>query len=181
MAELKQAGELIPNQAVLINTIPRLEAQSSSEIENVLLLAIWEKSVHEETTIDPVIRMAVQHYQFEAIHPFTDGNGRTGRVLNLLMLIDQGLLKLPVLYLSRSILANKADDYRLLLAVTAQARWEDWKLRDAGVLEEIKLGRERIYFNRKLIGLLKSDQHAFEPFPDAGRELLNRFLPADTK
>jgi Fic family protein len=69
--------------------------------------------------------MAVQHYQFEAIHPFTDGNGRTGRVLNLLFLIDQRLLDIPVLYLSRSILARKAEYYRLLHAVTAEARWED--------------------------------------------------------
>ena len=68
------------------------------------------------------------HYQFEAIHPFTDGNGRTGRVLNLLFLVEQGLLDAPTLYLSRYIIAHKADYYRLLLAVTRDSAWEPWVL-----------------------------------------------------
>ena len=95
-------------------------------------LANWERFLHEATELDPLIRMAVGHYQFEAIHPFADGNGRTGRVLNLLYLVDQGLLDTPVLYLSRAIIANKADYYRLLLAVTRdenkEKAWEDWLL-----------------------------------------------------
>ncbi len=62
------------------------------------MLANWERFLHEMTDIDPLIRMAVGHYQFEAIHPFTDGNGRTGRILNSLFLIQQGLLTLPILY-----------------------------------------------------------------------------------
>ncbi len=70
--------------------------------------------------------MAVGHYQFEAIHPFTDGNGRTGRVLNLLFLVERGLLTLPVLYLSRAIIRTKSDYYRLLHTVTTEGRWEDW-------------------------------------------------------
>lgn len=217
LAELKIAGALIPNQSVLINTIPLLEAQASSEIENIVTttdalfryaqmedqtgdlatkealryrtalyqgyvslrdrplstntaiqvcshiknvemgirrvpgialanaatgqviytppvaeallrekLANWERFVHERTDIDPLIRMAVAHYQFEAIHPFTDGNGRTGRILNLLMLVEQGLLELPVLYLSRYILQEKASYYRGLNAVTTDAAWEPW-------------------------------------------------------
>ena len=73
-----------------------------------------------------MIRMAVGHYQFEAIHPFTDGNGRTGRILNLLYLVDQKLLDQPVLYLSRAIIRNKIDYYRLLNAVTSDAAWEPW-------------------------------------------------------
>jgi Fic family protein len=68
--------------------------------------------------------MAMQHYQFEAIHPFTDGNGRTGRILNLLYLVDQGLLETPVLYLSQAIIATRADYYRLLLEVTQKGAWE---------------------------------------------------------
>ena len=72
--------------------------------------------------------MAVGHYQFEAIHPFTDGNGRTGRVINSLFLIQEELLTLPILYLSRYIIANKADYYRLLLAVTREEDWESWLL-----------------------------------------------------
>lgn len=72
--------------------------------------------------------MAVAHYQFEAIHPFADGNGRTGRVLNILFLRQSGLLESPILYLSRHIIATKADYYRLLLAVTAEQAWEEWLL-----------------------------------------------------
>ena len=72
--------------------------------------------------------MAVAHYQFEAIHPFADGNGRTGRVLNQLMLIENNLLQIPLLYLSRHIMRHKADYYRLLLAVTREQAWEAWVL-----------------------------------------------------
>ena len=92
------------------------------------MLANWESYLHNETEIDPLIRMAIGHYQFEAIHPFTDGNGRTGRILNSLFLIEQGLLGLPVLYLSRYIIQNKADYYNLLLQVTRDQDWEPWLL-----------------------------------------------------
>ena len=216
LAELKQAAELIPNQAVLINTLPLLEAGASSEIENIVtttdklfqflgnegqadpatkealryssalfegfkalnqhplntrtiedictqikgiqmnvrrtpgtalandktgeviytppvgedvlrtMLANWERFLHNAVEIDPLIRMAVTHYQFEAIHPFTDGNGRTGRIVNSLFLIQEGLLTLPILYLSRYIIQNKADYYRLLLQVTREQDWEPW-------------------------------------------------------
>jgi len=218
LAELKQAAELIPNQGMLINTLPVLEAQASSEIENIVttrdklfqhvrsaetadpvtkealryrqalmegfqelekrplstataeavcskirgvemrirrvpgttlakaasgetiytppvgetvirdLLADWERFLHGETELDPLIRLAVGHYQFEAIHPFTDGNGRTGRVLNSLFLIQKGLLSLPILYLSRFIIGHKSDYYRLLLDVTRNEAWEPWVL-----------------------------------------------------
>lgn len=218
VAELKQAAELIPNQSVLINTLPLLEARASSEIENIVtttdklfehlhhedqadpatkealrysrallegyralnhtplntrtaeavcthikgvemsvrktpgtalanehtgevvytppegeqhlrdLLANWERFMHNEVDIDPLIRMAVGHYQFEAIHPFTDGNGRTGRVFNGLFLIQEQLLTLPILYLSRYIIQNKNDYYRLLLDVTRDQAWEAWIL-----------------------------------------------------
>lgn len=219
LAELKGTGDLIPNQSVLINTIPILEAQASSEIENIVtttdrlfrlandpktqtdaatkealryrgalsagfqaiadrpittalavelcriikgvdidiratpgaalrndvtgeivytppdgearlrdMLANWERFIHDAEDIDPLIRMAVMHYQFEAIHPFTDGNGRTGRVLNILYLVEKGLLSLPVLYLSRHIIRNKPDYYRLLRHVTEAQAWEPWIL-----------------------------------------------------
>jgi Fic family protein len=217
LAELKQAVELIPNQAILVNTLPLLEAQASSEIENIVtttdklfryrdleedadpatkealryghavlrgfdsirhrplctrtaeeictlikgtemrvrtvpgtalargnreivytppvgedllrsLLANWERYLHEHTEVDPLIRMAVAHYQFEAIHPFTDGNGRTGRALNSLFLISEGLLTLPILYLSRFIIRHKADYYSLLRHITATDQWEGWVL-----------------------------------------------------
>lgn len=92
------------------------------------LLANWERYLHNETELDPLIRMAVGHYQFEAIHPFTDGNGRTGRVLNSLFLIQENLLTLPVLYLSRYIIQNKTAYYHLLLQVTRKQEWEPWLL-----------------------------------------------------
>src|SRR5690606_11404800 len=81
-------------------------------------LANWERYIHEAEEIDPLIRLAVMHYQFEAIHPFIDGNGRTGRVLNLLYLVDKGLLDIPVLYLSRYFIGNKRAYYDRLLSVT---------------------------------------------------------------
>jgi Fic family protein len=82
--------------------------------------------LYSEEDIDPLIKMAVAHYQFEAIHPFPDGNGRTGRVINILYLVDQGLLRLPVLYLSGHIIRNKAAYYEGLRAVTEEGAWEDW-------------------------------------------------------
>jgi Fic family protein len=75
---------------------------------------------------DPLIKMAISHYQFEAIHPFSDGNGRTGRILNLLYLVNQGLLVLPVLYLSKYIIENKDDYYYRLGAVTQRGDWKGW-------------------------------------------------------
>ena len=219
LAELKQAAELIPNAAVLVNALPLLEARASSEIENIVTttdklfefmdigegradaatkealryrtalfegtravqqhsltvktaldvcrrikderldirsepgtnlrnnatgeiiytppegqallkerLANWEKFLHAKSDLDPLIRAAIQHYQFEAIHPFTDGNGRTGRILNILYLVDQQLLTSPILYLSRYIITHKADYYRLLLEVTTQEEWAPWIL-----------------------------------------------------
>ena len=217
LAELKQAAELIPNAAVLVNALPLLEARASSEIENIVTttdklfefvdiaedkadaatkealryrtalfegskmvqrrmlstdmaiqicstikgveldirddsgtrlsnrktgaviytppvgqkllvekLQNWADFMHESTNIDPLVRMAVQHYQFEAIHPFTDGNGRTGRIMNILFLMEQGLLNAPILYLSRHIIQNKGEYYRLLNDVTHNQSWQAW-------------------------------------------------------
>ncbi|MEY4750159.1 MAG: hypothetical protein RIQ60_2373 [Pseudomonadota bacterium] len=82
----------------------------------------------ELAPLDPLIKMALVHHQFESIHPFYDGNGRTGRILNVLYLVQQGLLDIPVLYLSRYIVRSKADYYRLLQAVRDTGAWEDWVL-----------------------------------------------------
>lgn len=78
--------------------------------------------------LDPLVRMAVLHHQFESIHPFYDGNGRTGRILNLLHLVLHGLLDLPVLYLSRYIVRDKAEYYRCLQGVRDKGGWEAWAL-----------------------------------------------------
>jgi len=218
LAGLKQAAQLIPNQVMLVSTLPVLEAQASSAIENIVtttdklfenlhagtdadsatkealryrqalmdgyqslarrplctgtaetvcstirgvdmrvrrvpgtklanaatgeiiytppegeavirdLLAGWERFLHEERDLDPLIRLAAAHYQFEAIHPFTDGNGRTGRVLNSLFLIQENLLTVPILYLSRYIIRHKESYYSLLIDVTRHEAWEPWLL-----------------------------------------------------
>ena len=91
-------------------------------------LADWESFIHANDGLDPLVRMAVAHYQFEAIHPFHDGNGRTGRIVNLLMLIEAGLINQPILYLSRFIIRHKNDYYRLLREVTEHRGWEPWLL-----------------------------------------------------
>jgi len=219
LAELKQAAELIPNSAVLVNALPLLEARASSEIENIVTTtdklfefadiaedradaatkealryrtALYEGTkmvrrgmlttdmaiqicstikgmeldiraepgttlksrmtgeviytppvgqkliiekldnlaefMHRAEDIDPLVRMAIQHYQFEAIHPFVDGNGRTGRILNILFLVQLGLLDSPILYLSRYIIQNKAAYYRMLKLVTHDQDWASWIL-----------------------------------------------------
>jgi Fic family protein len=98
--------------------------------QNLLIekLDNWADFMHRNTDIDPLVRMAIQHYQFEAIHPFSDGNGRTGRILNILFLVEHGLLDSPILYLSRYIIQNKAPYYRLLANVTSEQDWAPWIL-----------------------------------------------------
>lgn len=88
----------------------------------------WADFMQSHTEIDPLVRMAVQHYQFEAIHPFSDGNGRTGRIMNILFLVEHGLLDSPILYLSRYIIQHKAAYYRLLQKVTSEGDWAAWIL-----------------------------------------------------
>jgi len=226
LAELKGAGNLIPDQSILINAIPLQEAKLSSEIENIVttqdelfraaveepgridpptkevlryrsalrhgyealkkktldiglmievcrilgppadlrdqepiliedvgagsiiytpprgrplilsLLRNLETFLREPNELDPLIKMAVAHYQFEAIHPFIDGNGRTGRILNILALLQTGLLDIPVLYLSRFVIQNKAEYYRRLRAVTEDRDWEGWLLYMLTAVEE---------------------------------------------
>lgn len=85
-------------------------------------------NMDEDDDVSPLIKMAVQHYQFESIHPFYDGNGRTGRIVNVLYLMLKGLLDSPILYLSGFIIQNKGEYYRLLRDVTFNAAWEPWIL-----------------------------------------------------
>jgi Fic family protein len=242
LADLNRAAELIPNPDILISTLPLLEAQASSEIENVVtttddmfrylqaeiapdpatrealryrhalmeafstlrerpigaelaqsicsrikgtgidvragagvmiakpataeiiytppgdeatirgLLENWGEFVNGPGNLEPLVRMAVAHYQFEAIHPFPDGNGRTGRVLNSLVLVEYGLLRQPILYLSRFIIQNKQDYYDLLLDVTKHATWGPWILfMLRGVEETARWTVEKIEAIRSLI------------------------------
>lgn len=96
----------------------------------VALMRDLEQAINDSDAVpvDPLIKMALIHHQFESIHPFYDGNGRTGRILNVLYLVKEGLLDIPVLYLSRHIVRTKADYYRLLQAVRDHDAWEDWVL-----------------------------------------------------
>ncbi|MBN1301801.1 MAG: Fic family protein [Melioribacteraceae bacterium] len=219
LAQLKGIALTIPNQSILINTLPLQEALSSSEIENVITTndklyeamassannsdpqtkevlryreALWEgykelqarkllttnlyiriyqkimetnagirvtpgtkifysrgkvaytppegekvilnklrnmeEFIHADNELDDLIKMALIHYQFEAIHPFTDGNGRTGRIINLLYLIMKGQLDLPILYLSKYIIENKNEYYKRLQNVTEINQWQPWIL-----------------------------------------------------
>lgn len=91
-------------------------------------MADLESFLNEPTRseLDPLVKMALVHHQFESIHPFPDGNGRIGRILNVLYLVQQGLLEIPVLYLSRFITRNKSEYYRLLQHVRDEGEWEDW-------------------------------------------------------
>ena len=100
--------------------------QDAAEVEKLMGNLI--DFIHASDGLDPLLRMAVAHHQFESIHPFYDGNGRTGRILNLLMLQREGLLDLPVLYLSRYITTTKPDYYRLLQTVREEKRWGEWCL-----------------------------------------------------
>lgn len=128
----RTTGTNLRNHATgqVIYTPPEGEAVLRQQMAN------WEAFLHDGSDMDPLVRMAVAHYQFEAIHPFPDGNGRTGRILNILMLVQQDLLDLPVLYLSRYIHKRRSDYYRLLLEVTTSAAWEAWVLFMLDAVEE---------------------------------------------
>ena len=116
------------------------------------LLANRERFKHNRVEVDPLIRMAVGYLQFEAIHPFTGGNGRTGRIVNNLVLIQERLLTMPILYLSRYIVAHKEEYYDRLLDVTRQHAWEPWILyRLRGVEETAVWTSDKIASIRDLI------------------------------
>jgi Fic family protein len=106
----------------IIYTPPRGQGILEKKLENLFSF------LNKDTSFDPLLKMAIAHYQFEAIHPFTDGNGRTGRILNLLYLVHQGLLSHPVLYLSNYIIQHKDDYYHYLSGVTQRQAWKPWIL-----------------------------------------------------
>ncbi|MEA3207692.1 MAG: hypothetical protein QOE70_749 [Chthoniobacter sp.] len=118
----KLPGTVLKNEATgqIIYEPPQDAAEVASLMGNLI------DFMHAEDGLDPLLRMAIAHHQFESIHPFYDGNGRTGRILNLLLLQRAGLLDLPVLYLSRYITTTKPDYYRLLQTVREENRWAEW-------------------------------------------------------
>ena len=103
------------------------------------LLKNLEDYLNEKDDLSPIIKLAVQHYQFESIHPFYDGNGRTGRIINILYLVLQGLLDGPILYLSAFIIKNKSSYYKLLQEIRTKDNWEDWILFILTGIEETAL------------------------------------------
>jgi Fic family protein len=133
------------------------------EIES--LMADLETFIHADPPFegDPLVRMALIHHQFESIHPFYDGNGRTGRILNVLYLVKEGLLDLPVLYLSRHIVRTKTDYYRHLQAVREQDAWEDWVLYMLAAVEHTARDTTRT------VGRIR------DAFLDAKRSIRDRF------
>lgn len=129
-----QSGTALKNQQTgeIVYTPPQDLPQIELHMRNL------ENFIHDDDLCDwdTLVKMAVIHHQFESIHPFFDGNGRTGRILNILYLVKQGLLDTPILYLSRYINKNKSEYYRLLQAVRDNGAWEEWVL---FVLEGIRI------------------------------------------
>jgi Fic family protein len=126
--------------------------------------------------LDPLVKMAIVHHQFESIHPFPDGNGRIGRLLNVLYLVQQGLLDIPILYLSRYITRNKSDYYRLLQHVRDTAEWEDWLLYMIdGVAQTSKQTTEMITKMRLLMATYK-DRLRTEHKSIYSQDLLNNIF-----
>jgi len=142
----------------VVFTPPEGEAVIREKLKNL------EEYIHAEDRVDPLIKLALIHYQFEAIHPFTDGNGRTGRIVNILYLVSKGLLDLPVLYLSKHIIEQKSDYYRLLRSVTEHGQWEPWILYILEAVEQTALHtRDKIIAIRNLMD--ETLQYAKEKLP----------------
>ncbi len=120
----RQSGTVLRNMAT--GEVVFEPPQEYEVIEE--LLANLEAYINEPNELDPLVNMAIIHYQFESIHPFYDGNGRTGRIINILYLILKELLDIPILYLSSYIIQHKADYYRLLQEVRTKENWEKWIL-----------------------------------------------------
>jgi Fic family protein len=120
---IKQSGTG-PNAGQVVYTPPRGTSVIQSKLENLVQFL----NDDEQFKIDPILKMAIAHYQFEAIHPFRDGNGRTGRIFNINYLTNKNLLDVPILFLSRYILDHKDDYYEGLTGVSQRGDWEKWLL-----------------------------------------------------
>jgi Fic family protein len=112
------------NAGTVVYTPPRGTGIVEAKIDNLLTFL----NDDAQFNMDPLIKMAIGHFQFEAIHPFRDGNGRTGRILNIHYLVEKGLLDLPILFLSKYILEHKGEYYDALEGVTQRASWKNWML-----------------------------------------------------
>lgn len=135
-----------PVTDTVVYTPPEGEKVIRDKLKNL------EDFIHAEDDLDPLVKMAIIHYQFEAIHPFFDGNGRTGRIILLLYLKMTGLLDLPALYLSNYIIEHKNEYYANLRKITEEANWQDWILYMLDMVEQTSLkGRSQITAIEKLM------------------------------
>ncbi|WP_299798001.1 Fic family protein [uncultured Maribacter sp.] len=124
---------------------------------------------------DPLVKMAIIHHQFESIHPFYDGNGRTGRIINILYLVKEGMLNLPILYLSRYINKNKSDYYRLLQKVRTDNAWEEWVLYILEGIEQTSIQTIKIIEGIKVL-MLKSKKKIRENTKFYSQDLINNLF-----
>lgn len=170
----KQAGTGLVNQAT--QEVVYIPPQTYDEIEN--LMAGLERFINdsEQMDYDPLVKMALIHHQFESIHPFYDGNGRTGRIINILYLIQQGLLDTPVLYLSRYINRNKREYYQLLQAVRETQQWEPWLIFMLNGIAETAIQSVKLINEIKAL-MMKQKQMIRENLPKVySHELLNNLF-----
>ena len=125
--------------------------------------------------LDPLVKMAIIHHQFESIHPFYDGNGRTGRILNVLYLVTKGLLNIPILYLSKYIISDKSSYYNLLTKVRESGEWEDWLLYMIKGVEKTSL--ETIETIKKIQSLMMEYKHELrDNYKFYSQDLLNNLF-----
>jgi Fic family protein len=147
----KQAGTVLKNNKGEVVYTPPQDYDTIVRLMGNLERYI---NIQEDEDPDPLIKMAIIHYQFESIHPFYDGNGRTGRIINMLYLTLNDLLDLPILYMSRYIIQNKGEYYRLLQSVRDTESWEDWILY---MLEGVsQTARDTIVLVNKIRALLET-------------------------
>lgn len=143
----------------------------------VQLMKNLERYINDDefSEVDPLMKMAVIHHQFETIHPFYDGNGRTGRIINILYLVLKGLLDIPVLYLSRYIIETKADYYKLLQAVRDTGNWEAWIIY---ILKGVEVtSRQTILTVQKIKELMQEYKHTIrEQFRFYSQDLINNLF-----
>lgn len=144
----------------------------------VSLMANLEKVINDDDffNADPLVKMAVIHFQFESVHPFYDGNGRTGRIINILYLVIKELLHLPILYMSRYIVQHKAEYYRLLQSVRDSDNWEEWILFMLDGVE--KTSFQTILMINQMRDLMKNYKHQIrEKLPRIySQDLLNNLF-----
>ncbi|MFD0916963.1 Fic family protein [Pseudahrensia aquimaris] len=141
---------LTNNNGDIIYVPPQIPSEVADRMSEL------EAYINQEDDLDPLIKMAIVHHQFESIHPFPDGNGRVGRMLNVLYLTKAGLLGTPILYMSRGINRSKGEYYRLLQAVREDNAWEDWVVYLLNIVDDTaKLTLELIEGIRKLMADFK--------------------------